>query len=217
MRKRIGIVVAVLVVVGLVVFAFHRSPTASPTSSTSQPAGAIWPFASTPLRFENPQSAARSFASAYVGFTSPDVGSFTSLGSGYGDVRVTPQGSGPATTVFVRRLTAGRTWWITGANASTIVVTTPTPSSVVSSRFYVRGRSTAYEAVVNVDVRRDGSLAPLLRSTVMGGSMGVMGPFGAMMTLPTTHASAGAVMFRTISPKDGHIIEATVVRIRFGR
>lgn len=51
----------------------------------------------------------------------------------------------------------------------------------------------------------------------MGGSMGVMGPFSKMVSFPAPSAKYGALVFRTYSAKDGHVIEASTVRVSFAK
>ena len=79
------------------------------------------------------------------------------------------------------------------------------------------GASSAFEAVVNVELRAYGSMASLFSTTMMGGSMGVMGGFKKSMGFVTPATSRGALMFRTYSAKDGHVLEATVLRVEFAR
>jgi hypothetical protein len=85
----------------------------------------------------------------------------------------------------------------------------------VSSPTQLRGRSTAYEAVVDVEIRQDGSLKPLSRATVMGGSMGVMGPFAKSITFAHPSKGGGAIVFQDLSAKDGSVVVASVVRVLF--
>ena len=219
-------VVVSLVVVGalgvLVGRLWGSSPSASPlTTSTlvpvAQPDTAIWPFVSSTTRYAEPVRAAQEFATIYLGFLNPIVGSFQQGDSRSGEVPVRSTPTGPITTILVRRLTTTNSWWVLGASCADIQVTAPTTSEAISSPVTLRGRSTAYEAVVNVDFRQDGSLAPLKVTTVMGGSMGVMRPFTTSVSFPRSSTSQGALLFRTRSAKDEHVIEASVIRISYQR
>ena len=93
-------------------------------------------------------------------------------------------------------------------------MTTPLRGRSIANPLTVSGRSLAYEAVVNVDVRQDSALDPLARATVMGGGS-AMGPFNGTIHFATPTASSGSVMFREQSAKDGSYVAATVVRVGF--
>src|ERR1035437_4793983 len=225
MSKRVvGVVVIALVVVGALGVVVGRqwgSVSTPPTSTTStlgpvtQPATAIWPFVSTVTRFGDPVKAAQAFATVYLGFVNPIMGVFEQGDSRSGEVLVKETPTGPVTTIMVRQLTAANSWWVPGASCTDIVVTAPSWSERISSPVVLQGRSTAYEAVVNVDFREDGSLTPLQSDTVMGGSMGVMRPFSKSVSFALPSTPRGALLFRTLSAKDGHVIEASVIRVAF--
>jgi hypothetical protein len=221
-RSALWVGVALLVVVALGTVVVMQVNVSTPTSTTitkalAQPGAAIWPYASTITRFTDPTMATRQFAADYLGFTSPLVGAFHSTTTGSGQVPVKASRSGVTTTVSLRRFTSSNTWWIIGATSPEIVITAPSIMQTISSPVQLAGRSTAYEAVVNVQIRRDGSLAAITRTTVMGGSMGVMGPFSKTVAYVVPTAAGGAVLLRTYSAKDGHVLEATAVRVRFRR
>ncbi|MFN8034627.1 MAG: Gmad2 immunoglobulin-like domain-containing protein [Acidimicrobiia bacterium] len=195
------------------------APTTAPASTTrpadAQPATAVWPFASGDVRFRDPVTAARSFATTYLGFTSPTLGPFAQGDSRSGEVDVRPTPSGPVTTVFVRQLTRDDTWWVLGAANAHLDLQSPPALAAVSSPVTLSGRSTAFEATVNVEIRQDGTLEPLQADIVMGGSMGEMAPFSKSIAFPAPVADAGAVVLRTLSARDGTTEEASVVRVRF--
>jgi hypothetical protein len=50
---------------------------------------------------------------------------------------------------------------------------------------------------------------------VMGGSMGEMGPFDGTVVLTPATAQYGAILSFTVSMEDGHVWEASVVRVEF--
>lgn len=221
----VAVVVSALIVVGaLGVVVGHQwgSPSTPSTSTTTttigpvtQPETAIWPFATNVTRFGDPVLAAQAFATNYLGFVNPIVSAFRRGDSRSGEVPVRATPTGAVTTILVRQLTSANSWWVLGASCPDIVVTGPSPSESISSPVVLRGRSTAYEAVVNVEIRQDGTLAPLRSDTVMGGSMGVMGPFTKSVTFPLPSSRGGALLFRTFSAKDGRVIEASVFRVAF--
>jgi len=104
---------------------------------------------------------------------------------------------------------------VLGAVSPHIQVTSPTALSRISSPVRLTGRSTAFEAVVNVEVRQDGSLNALVRSTVLGGSMGIMGPYARRITFAKPSARGGAIVYRTLSAKDGSVVDAAALRVSF--
>jgi hypothetical protein len=228
--KRNFAVVAVLLVLvsgGLGWFIGHQTTTttttstapttSAPTTTTTpaQPQTAVWPLATSTLRFTAPAAAARSFAVAYMGFSAPVVGAFQQGDSRSGEVGIRSSATGPVTTVLVRQLDATNTWWVLGASTSALQLTSPAALEMVTSPLTLTGKSTAYEAVVNVELRVDGSLVPLVKTTMMGGSMGVMGPFSKIIDFTPPASSGGAVVLRTFSAKDGSVLEASVVRVAF--
>lgn len=182
---------------------------------TSQPAAAIWPFASDGVRYVTPVAVARSFAVDYVGMTNPLVGAFTRTDARSGLVSIRTELSGPVTVVHVSRVAHDVSWWVTSSSTKDINVATPTSLERLLSPMTARGTSTAFEAVVNVVFRVDGTVVPIARGVVMGGSMGVLGPFRGTLNFSASHAIAGAVTFLTVSAKDGSVSEATVVRVRY--
>ena len=220
------VVIALLVVGALGVVAGRQwgpapSPPASTTTVTTalgpvtQPETAIWPFASTTTRFGDPVLAAQAFATAFLGIVNPIMGAFQQGDSRSGEVPVRATPTGVETTILVRQLTSANSWWVLGASCPDIVVAGPSPSESISSPVVLRGRSTAYEGVVNVEIRQDGTLAPLKSDTVMGGSMGAMGSFTKSVMFASPSSRSGALLFRNLSAKDGHVIEASVIRVAF--
>jgi hypothetical protein len=151
-----------------------------------------------------------------VHFVNPIVGRFQQGDARSGEVpiRTTAEGSspGPVTTVIVRQIDAS--WWVLGAATPNIVLTQPAALATISSPVQLRGTSTAFEATVNVSIRRDDAAKPLVESFLMGGSNGQMGPFNASFTFASPTRSYGAIMLYTISPANGHVAEATVIRVR---
>jgi len=168
------------------------------------------------MRFTDPVVAARSFAIEFLHMISPTIGSLVSTGAQDGTVSVQVPSSSAVTTVEERRDPSGGTWWITGATTPNLVVTSPRPLDHVVSPLAINGQSTAFEAVINLQVLQDGSLQAIATGTAKGGSMGTMGPFATSLTFPAPASSGGALVVVTISPKDGTVAEATAVRLTFG-
>ena len=229
------ITIALSVLVGLAVGIVVGRATSSTTTSTSttststtstsvpntttqplaQPTTALYPFAAMNVRFDDPRAAAQAFATNYLRFSNPIIGQFQAGDNQSGEVPVTTRVGGPVTTVLVRKFQTPETWWVLGASTSNIAVTAPSPMAEIASPVSLAGISTAYEAVVNVELYRDGSLAPIATTTVMGGSMGAMGPFASNFSFASGGAGRGALVFHTLSAKDGSVIEASTVRVSF--
>src|SRR5664280_2126610 len=191
------------------------STTTTTVVATQQPATAIWPFASSATRYGDPLQAAQTFAIDYLGFTRPLIGAFQPGDNRSGEVQVRPSSLSVPTTILVRQLTSSNTWWVLGASSPQIQVASPTALRKISSPVMLTGRSTAFEAVVNVEVRQDGSLNALVRSTVLGGSMGMMRPYARQITFPKPSARGGAIVYRALSAKDGSVVDATALRVSF--
>ncbi len=193
------------------------------TSSTSPPSTAvpvvdtdtaIWPFVTRSDRYDDPVKAARSFATEFLGFVDPIVGVFMQGDTRSGEVEVKASSPGPTTTVAVRQLGPDNTWWVIAASSANLQLETPTWNMPIASPVTLAGRSIAFEAVVNVEIRQDGTTKPLASDTVMGGGTEIA-PFSKAITFSQPTASRGAIVLKTLSPKDGNIAEAGVLRVRF--
>jgi hypothetical protein len=188
----------------------------SSTSSTlTQPPTAIYPFATTSLRFATATDAARAFATDFLHFTNPIVSDYRAGDQQSGEVPVSNRDGGPVTTVLVRKFGQPSSWWVLGASTPNIVVDTPAPGATVTSPIELSGSSTAFEAVVNVSLYREGSLLPVKSGIVMGGSMGMMGTFSSPFAFTGLHDGRGTLVFCTLSAKDGSVVEASTVRVQF--
>ena len=186
------------------------------TSPTAQPATAVWPFASGSTRYSDPVAAAKGFAVTYLGFVNPLVGSFKQGDSRSGEVNVQPGKNGAVTTVFVRQLGSDNSWWVLGAATAHLVISQPKALAAITSPVTIAGTSTAFEGTVNVEIRQDGTLAPLTTGIAMGGANGTMAPFSKAFPFPAPSASAGAIVLLTRSARDGNVSEASVQRVAFG-
>lgn len=188
-----------------------RAPATAPLDTSS----AVWPVPSGPVH-TSPVAAARGFAVDFVGFRSPVVGAFRQGDSRSGEVDVRAKASGPVTTVLVRQLGGGGRWFVLGSVTPNLQLSQPGAAAKVSSPLRLRGRSTAFEANVSVEIRQDGARAPIGTGTVMGGSMGEMGAFdGTVAFRRSDSARAGAVLLLTYSAEDGRVWEASTVRVAF--
>jgi hypothetical protein len=185
------------------------APSATPTDT------AVWPFAKDSIRYNGPVEAAKGFAVKYLGFVDPVVGAFVGGDSRSGEVSIRANDSGPQTTMMVRKLAPDDTWWVLGASTPNLQLQSPTWNTSLASPVTLSGQSTAFEATVNVEIRQDDTLTPLATGIVMGGSNGQMGPFSKAVTFAKPTATRGAIVLKTFSSKDGNVVEASVVRVRF--
>ena len=76
------------------------------------------------------------------------------------------------TTVIVRRIGRDGSWWVLGAATPNIVLTQPAALATIKSPVRLRGRSTAFEANVQVSIRQDDVTKPMVESALMGGANG---------------------------------------------
>lgn len=189
------------------------------TTSTTEPAfddaPAVFPDPTGSTRFDDPVAVTRAFA-LDLGFDDPVIGEYMAGDTRSGEIEVRPSTNGPVTTVLVRQLSGSDDWWVIGAATDAIQVRVPDALATITSPVRVQGTSTAFEANVAVVVRQDGVTAPLMRSFVMGGSNGEMGPFDATLSYPTPTADHGTIVFATYSMEDGALWEASTVRVTFG-
>lgn len=184
------------------------------TTPTTAPAGdtatAVWPYARSSTRYADPQAAARGFAVDYLGVPGPSAGPFLAGDGRSGEVQV------GGMRVLVRQLGADGSWWVLGSVADRIKLDTPTGLDVVSSPVRLRGRSSAFEANVSVEVREDGNRFPLGTGYVMGGAGPALEPFDRSVTFSEpTRVAAGAIVLFERSAADGRVNAATVVRVFF--
>jgi hypothetical protein len=192
------------------------APDTTTTGATPPPldrSTVIWPTASTSVRFTEPVAAARGFAVTYLGFTDPIVGSFQQGDSRSGEVAVQPEVKGPTTTILVRELADGA-WYVLGAATPDIQITEPQASAIISSPVALSGTALAFEGQVAVEVREDGSLAPIGTGSVTGGG-DVARPYSGSVSFRQPTADAGAIVMLIHSERDGSVWAATAIRVRF--
>lgn len=183
------------------------TPTTAPSGDT---ATAVWPFVGSSTRYADPRAAALGFAVDYLGVPDPSVGPFTAGDNRSGEVRVGKM------LVFLRQLGTDGSWWVLGSSADRIKLDTPTGLALVASPVRLRGRSSAFEANVSVEIREDGNRFPLGTGSVMGGAGPELEPFdGTVSFAEPSSAAAGAVVLFERSAADGRIGAATVVRVFF--
>jgi hypothetical protein len=190
------------------------STTAPPTTAPVDTSTAVFPDAASGTRYDDPVDVARAFAVDFVGFTDPVVGEFMQGDARSGEVEVRPMADGPVTTVFVRQLGTDGSWWALGSATADITVDAPSTGDAITSPVTVSGSARAFEGVVPVEVRQDGTRSPIGTGTVMGGG-DVPRPFAGQVTFSPPTADYGALVFLTNSGENGQVWEAAVMRVRF--
>lgn len=193
--------------------------TSAPTTAATAPepvdtSTVVFPGPSSGVRYHDPVDAARGFAVDFVGFTDPLVGEFARGDARSGEVQVRPAARGPVTTVFVRQLGTDGTWWVLGSATANIAIDSPGSGDAIASPVAVSGNALAWEGVVNVEIREDGSRQPLGTGVVTGGG-DTMRPFAGEIEYSTPTADRGAVLFVSHSAMDGRVWQAAVVRVSF--
>ncbi len=210
-------------------YASHRSPgttpsTTSPTTSTppatsTSSGDATWmslfPEPASATRYASPTGVAVAFARHVLKMASPVARAFQQGDTRSGEVPIQANATGPVSTVLVRQLARDDSWWVLGAICGSLQIATPEAFSTVASPLRVSGRSTAFEAVINLALYQDGSSTPLATGTAMGGSMGEMGPFATSLSFSGATSAYGVLVVYTRSAKDGSVLEASAIRVRF--
>ncbi len=188
-------------------------PTTAP-AAPAQPETAVWPWAATSTRFDDPVDAARSFITDFVGMTDPILGPFLQGDGRSGEVEVRAFENGPITTVFVRRLGPDDSWWVLGSVSANIDIEQPGALDRLGASVEVTGRASAFEGTVDVAIRADGSAEPIVTGFVTGGAL-ERGPFQETFEIPDVDVAGGALMLWTENMEDGGVSEASVLRIGF--
>lgn len=192
------------------------TPAEDPAPAEVDPAVPVWPRTHEDLRFDDPVAAARSFATDFVGFSDPDVGSFQAGDGRSGEVAVRPAaGTGPTTTVFVRLL-EDDTWWVVGSAGADVTLDQPATGAAAPCPLRVTGSALAFEGTVEVEVRDDHSTQPIGSGFVTGGG-DVARPFDG--TVACSYAGLDGrlpyvtVLLTTTSAEDGSVLQATARRL----
>jgi len=192
-------------------------PQISTTDPTmpAQPREAMWPWADTGLRFDDPTVAAASFATDFLGFTDPIIGDFQSGDSRSGEVEIRPRPDGELTVVLVRQLSDDDTWWVLGSAAEGIAIDTPAQGAEIASPLVLSGQARAFEGTVGVELRVDGNDEPVATSFVTGGAGPELQPFEGSVEFTNPGDAGGALVLLSVSPEDGSVVEASALRISY--
>jgi len=203
MRTRLSVLA---LLTGLVVW-----PATTAGGSCTVSSQAVWPSVSH-ADFATPRALTTAFATTYLGFRAPVVGAYRAGDNMSGEVPVRASAKGVETTVLVRKLGTLHHWYVIGAIGATIDITSPTTHGAVTSPFTARGRSTAYEGVVNVSLRTTGNVV-LAHATALGGSMGTVAPFASRLTFLIDCPTYVNLVVRERSARDGSTAVASVIRV----
>jgi hypothetical protein len=196
--------------------AASTSTTANTTPGSVIPsAGApsIWPFASMNRTFATPEEAAKSFAVEYLGMTQAHVGK-TEPGYEYEtNVEIFPNDRAGIRTV-VRVTNYSQTGFVVlGAAGDEIQVERPTVmENTLTSPLTVSGRSRAFEAQINLQLRPYGSTTPVAEGFTMGGGTEIL-PFSTTITPPSTDQPLVLVVFEGDASGQGAMSQATVIQL----
>ena len=179
--------------------------------STEKTPRHVWPA---PSAATNSASQTATAFAHRIGFTTPYV-TATSVFANSAVVDISPVGPESGllvhATTRVNETRVNGKWLVTSCTSSQLVVYSPRTHSIISGLLPVRASTTAYEAVVNVQLRATDSWDLEWKSTMMGGSMGEMGAASGMFPLRSTASHPVALVLLSRSARDGGVIAATVV------
>jgi hypothetical protein len=190
--------------------------TTTTAGSTVDVSQAMWPRAGTSQRFDDPVSAARSFAVDFVGMIEPVMGDFQAGDSRSGEVEVRPLVDGPVTTVFVRQL-QDDTWFVLGAVTENVTLASPEVGATIECPLTLTGEALAFEGTVAVAIRDDVSDEPIGTGFVTGGGTEVA-PFEGQVDCDLSALPEGdqygSIVLTTEGGEDGRAWQAAAVRVR---
>lgn len=189
----------------------------------------IWPFTSRAeaeayeprqgADYSDPQRTALEFAVEYLGMVTAIAdfdGNVQKSNPARAVVRVRPNPRSSLVTELRLLQVTDDAWTVTGAQASSIDVTSPVTDELVSSPISLEGQAAAYEGTVQVDVRAEKQKIGdrIGRTFVTGNGGPEKGPFSGSVEFAPGPVAEGAIVFYESSAEDGSTIAATVVRIR---
>lgn len=209
------------------------SPTTTSFEVVVDPYDVAFPSPTSSQRFEEPQTAARAFATSVLGFTTvqldefvpegPDEGSVTirarPSADGYGELDPSARNVPPPVDTRVRlRRSGDETWFVLGSDTAEIVVEIPAPGSSLATPFETRGEAFAFEGTVEVIVRAQENLGELGAGVVNGSQAAPPAPFSGQITFSSPPETLpGVLVYRVLSPDDGHVEYATSFPVRLVR
>jgi hypothetical protein len=185
----------------------------------------LWPSPDGP-GVDTAEEATVSFLTDVVGIDAPALSDFQSGRANVGTYNVYERGEDGtvrtrvASTVTVRRFDDGR-WFVTGAESSDVVISSPTWLAAVASPLHVEGRGHGYEGTIVVTLRARASAAepePLATEPEQGGSGETLEPFsvdlafGAFSPSPDT----GILLASDTTGFEGGVARFSALAVRLG-
>jgi hypothetical protein len=194
--------------------------TSSAPPTTPPPDGdldaALWPDATGPVGYTDPEILVTDFVTDRVGMSDPDVGPLLQGDARSGEIEVRPAPDSPlVTTVFVRQLGPNDLWWVIGAASQNIVVDEPSALDTVGSPLTVSGSGVAFEGTIAVTLWADGVAEPLDETFVTAGGGPEPGPFTGTLTFTVPDVAGGSLLFTSDSAEDGSVLEFGAIRVLF--
>jgi hypothetical protein len=189
--------------------------TSTTFAPTVDPAVPVWPRVHTSQRFDDPVSAARSFAVDFVGMADPVMGDFQAGDARSGEVPVRPRADGPVSTVLVRQL-EDDTWFVLGSITDDIRLDQPAAGADIDCPVQLTGEALAFEGHVNVAIRDDYTDEPIGTGFVTGGG-GPSAPFDDIVECDLSGLDDGlhhgSIVLTTEGGEDGGVWQFVVVRV----
>lgn len=166
--------------------------------------------------FVDPRLLALAFAVDVLAFADPVVGPYNAGDARSGEVAIRVTESGPPTVLIVRQL-SNQGWYVLGAQAEPIVLTTPAAGSRLVAPQPLAGEAYAFEGTVNVALYVDGNDDPIAQTVVTGRGDGVLGPYAGEIDFAVpTGTMRGTLILRSLGGEDGAAtMAATAIRVRF--
>jgi hypothetical protein len=193
----------------------ESTTTTTTFAPTVDPAVPVWPRVHTSQRFDDPVSAARSFAVDFVGMVDPVVGEFQAGDSRSGEVPVQPRADGPVSTVLVRQL-EDDTWYVLGSATDDIRLDQPAAGDDIDCPVQLAGEALAFEGHVDVSIRDDFSDEPVGTGFVQGGG-GPSAPFDGTVECDLSQLddglNYGSITLYTVGGEDSRVWQFVVVRV----
>lgn len=202
-------------------------PTASSVPTTTVPdegaAAGIWPFVTAAeaddeeLGFPfNPTDAGEVAHEFLVRFAGMDaaVEPATSQGHEVRTVTVVARTRVRETSVILRRLGESDRWTVVGAHADGLVLEAPLPGDAAGGSVAVRGRATAFEGTVLVEVLDRADPPAELGRAVLTGEQGELRPFVGEVAVEVDDPVLGVVVATTESAEDGSVEQVAAVAVR---
>lgn len=191
----------------------ETTTTAEPFTPAVEPFEVAFPSPMDSRSFEAPTGAARAYATDVLGFTELVIGAPSDV-EGTTEVVVQDREDGPETRIELMQGEHG-SWFVLGSTTDDITVTAPAPGTSLASPFDTSGEALAFEGTVEVLVLTQGGSAPIGQGVVTGSGTPPPGPFsGRIEFQPPEEPVPGVLVYRTRSPEDGRVVQATSVRVR---